>query len=280
LCPVLASLYNAGILNPDSNGRITQDQLKFALNHGAGAEVWAATIQSGIAAYHVDDLQELERDRCSPLTVCGMRKLFLGETLEKDVRYLNIFRLGYNKLTQHGFSTGVREVEESDPLGVCNETFPCRKRFQEFWLNFVNKETGRFYREEIANVICYAKIHGDKRGEYSNATLRVLREWQMKAAVFGFLDGIGRRDEKNEAYFLPEDLESLLMYGRFYPDFQRRSWADKYSVFNSVKKALPCPDDRPDITQQLSKKLWAGIWSDTNEDEPLPTEVVGMGNIY
>jgi len=33
--------------------------------------------------------------------------------------------MGWNKWVEHGFSTGVREVSESDPNNECEGKFPC-----------------------------------------------------------------------------------------------------------------------------------------------------------
>lgn len=248
LCPVLASMYNAGDLVPDALGRVTQDALQSALMSAIGTSEAFAKFQAwGVAGFRADDTAEVHRSRCTPLlSLCWWRKTVLGQTLPEDERYLDIFNMaaprggpsnsaGYFPFSllphkaavhigvQHGYATGVRGGPETHP--ECEGVFPCERRFQEFYVKHATPQ-GRLYREQLGQMMCDMKAHGNKgQSEYSNGPNRYFEEWQMKAAITGgWLYGFGRSDEHGEMYIDIDDARTMLMGGRYPATWEGRDW--------------------------------------------------------
>ena len=72
-----------------------------------------------------------------------------------------------HQAVEHGISTGVRGGDTNSPgLVDCGGKYPCEARFQKFWSECSDKN-GRFYKDNIACVMCKAKKFGDRGGEFS-----------------------------------------------------------------------------------------------------------------
>ena len=105
-CPVLAILYNQGLLHPDEQGKVSWQQLYVALQEIGTLPGHALFHSAGIAAFKDGDFHQTLRSRC-------------GKN-----RYINIFRLNLgaidrHEFVKHGFSTTIRDVR-FDP--TINET--------------------------------------------------------------------------------------------------------------------------------------------------------------
>jgi len=252
ICPVLAALYNAGDLKTDDAGDATYEQIYDALTNGVWCGDDLADFQAlGISDYSMEFKDsETHRDRCLPGTMCYISKKIHGVNND-TVRFLNIFRMNGHQAVEHGISTGTRGGATNTPGIIdCGGKYPCEARFKRFWEPCADKN-GRFYQEEIVCVICNAKRFGDRGGEFSYNPAQKGREWQMKAAMFGFLSAFGREDpaRNDTLYMTTEDVRSMIMGGKFPSGWQKRKWGCLYSgcstlsnFYEAVNFELPCDD--------------------------------------
>ena len=240
LCPVIAALYNGGDLEVDEFGSASDAQIFAALTNGTGAGSSLAQFQSnGISDYDSSqkEIQE-HRHRCITGSPCWMKKKLFGPT-EDTTRWLNIFKMNGLQTVEHGTSTGVRgganNVPEFDYAGgPCDGKYPCEERFQKFYASCANDD-GRFYLENINCIICKGYKWGDRTGEFAMNPTQGFRQWQMVAAMTGWLNAFGRTDEETgELYFEMEDARAMLMEGRYPDGWKKRSWG----VMGDVKYAM------------------------------------------
>jgi hypothetical protein len=240
LCPVLSSMYSAGDLVPDKDGMVSRRQLRDALMNAVGTSKFSSNFQAtGVAAFDHDDAEMKDRKRCLPGTYCWFLNLFSVDDPAAN-RYLNLFNLGANKFVEHGASTGVREVSQSDPNNECKGKFPCEARFQRFYVANLDSR-GRFYRANLRKVQCMAIKEGDKLSEWSHSKSQFLREWQLKLATNGWLDAFGRMDEETgEVYMTEADLRRMLMHGNYPEGWVRRPWGEPKSMWEAVTDHLAC----------------------------------------
>lgn len=97
MCPVLASLYNAGKLKVDTNGRVELNELKRALEEDVGVNPNFAKFQAAVVAiYDKNDVNETTR---------------LNRAIVTGERYLNIFKMHNNPNVRHGFGTAIRNID-------------------------------------------------------------------------------------------------------------------------------------------------------------------------
>jgi len=203
---------------------------------------------TGISNYDIEyKLSETHRDRCLPGTACALYKKMKGPTNETQ-RWLNIFRMNGHQAVEHGFSTGVRGGANNVPGFInCNGQYPCEARYEFFWDQCATRD-GRFYQANIACVMCKAKKIGDRGGEFSYNPLQDGREWQEKAAMFGFLDAFGRKDSNGTTYMSVEDVRSMLIHGRYPEGWKKRPWGcmsgcDVGNFKEAIQYVLPCDDE-------------------------------------
>jgi len=277
LCPVLAALYNNGALQTDEYGDAERGQIKSALKDGILCSEDLSEFQSaGIADYDwTHKFDQLSRDRCLPgLTLSGTacwNRWLIGSTAKEVKRYLNIFNMDGLETVEHGFSTGVRggncnSPPENDP---CNGQYPCEALFQKYYVANADSN-GRIYRENILQIICDAMANGDRSGEFSYADgdssilgLSVslpARQWQMKAAMQGWLSAFGRADETGKLYFTIDDARAMLMEGRTPDGWTPRRWgcvtslggcptmpdgSRDLSIVEQATATLPCEESQP-----------------------------------
>merc|ERR1711862_592859 len=177
-----------------------------------------------------------------------------------------------------GGATNVPDYDDG-----CNGTYPCESRFQRFYMPHADAN-GRFYYDNIKEIICHARSEGDRGGEYSyNGGLPIYvpgldalvpaRDWQMKGAMSGWLAAFGRTDENGELYLTVEDARAMLMEGRYPDGWQKRSWGCLFSgcsapgVFvDAVNLELPCKDEEDIWWKESSCETATGetcnIWCD------------------
>jgi len=242
LCPVLAALWNAGDLKTDEFGSVELQGMQDALHYGTGCGDSLAKFQAtGIADYDRHNKEtELVRDRCIPgITASGTKcaaKRAAGSKSDDVKRWLNIFTMNGKQVLEHGISTGTRggATNVPDPE-TCGGVFPCEARFQRFYVNN-SDENGRLYRKNLMKIVCAARKYGDRGGEYSYSSGSIhlpgggdmipvpAREWQMKAAIQGWLNAFGRTDEKGQWYLTIDDARAMVMEGRYPDGWKKRNW--------------------------------------------------------
>jgi len=261
LCPVLAALYNSGDLVVDEQGSSELLQIKSALANGTWCgETFADFQAAGIAAYTAEQKDKQEyRDRCVPLftlkgTACFAQRQ-INPYVDSVKRWLNIFTMNGNEDVEHGYSTGTRGGATNVPDfdDGCNGVFPCEARFQKFYVAHADAN-GRLYLENILAIICHTLSEGDRGGEFSyNGGLPLYapgldsldskvpgRDWQIKAAMVGWLSAFGRTDEEGKLYFTVGDARAMLMEGRFPDGWQKRKWGTMSDFLHNANTELPC----------------------------------------
>merc|ERR1712137_426269 len=138
---------------------------------------------------------------------------------------------------------------------------------------------GRLYKEQIQQIICHAMAEGDRGGEfaYQDGDVSVLgldvaklpaRQWQMKAAMMGWLGAFGRPDETGELYFTVDDARAMVMEGRMPDDWYKRSWG----CITSLGGCPTMPSGKRDMTflEQVNMEMPCdqfGEWWQNTEDQ-------------
>merc|ERR550517_2429064 len=102
ICPVLASLYNAGELVPEEDGSVTYEQIYDALVNGTWCGTDLADFQAqGIADYTWEyRYNQTHRDRCITGTPCWIEKQIYGVNNDTE-RFLNIFQMNGHQAVEH-----------------------------------------------------------------------------------------------------------------------------------------------------------------------------------
>jgi len=266
LCPVLASMWSAGDLKTDEEGDVELDVMYDGLVKGIGTETYLAEFQArGITDFdRANNKSNLVRDRCLPgFTLsgseCAVEKK-IGVHPEEVKRWFSPFRMNGKQVMEHGISTGTRggATNVPDPE-MCGGQFPCEARFQRFYAKHADTN-GRLYRKNIMGIICEARKSGDRGGEYSYSSgsihlpgggdlLQVpAREWQMKAAMSGWLAAFGRTDDHGEWYIHIDDARAMVMEGRYPDGWKKRDWGClasgcDHSFMSDSNQDVPCDVD-------------------------------------
>jgi hypothetical protein len=206
-----------------------------------------ADIQAmGIANYALADKDsQTHRDRCMTGTPCWIKKKMFGQSQDTQ-RWFNIFEMNGVQALEHGFSTGTRggasNVPEFDYTGgPCNGQYPCEDRLQKFYMPCANAD-GNFYLDNIHCVICNAYRKGDRTGEFAYNPTQGLRQWQMVAAMTGWLNAFGRHDASGQLYFTTADVRAMLMEGRYPDGWQPREWGGLTDFADAMAETLTCLD--------------------------------------
>jgi hypothetical protein len=261
-CPILASLYRAGHLQPDEQtGAFTSDQLRQALQH-TGTSFHNAFFQAlGIAAYAHDDVHQNDR-KFGPKNLFHMAQLFHFPPL-----LLNLFtmqpkddcKILKGSLTtggfpcnsnvqnqQHGFSTILRdsrhpnfeenfndwiggELTEGKTHGIPTEERVLLKQGLINILKRARDKDGDFSAEYSLNVerqyegSNLQKYHPSITDENKRMALSV---WQPLLAWSGFWTGFCRYSNET-GYFTESDLKSFFIDGAFPTDWVPRQWGLK-----------------------------------------------------
>jgi len=212
----LASLYNAGILVPDAYGRVERLKVQQAIYEGLGTDKsFAQLFGMFTAGYRAQDIDEQH----FALDIGAKAKSTTGpgqyiEAKASDDRYLNIFRMQYNKDVMHQIAAGVRfQIGPPDPQ--CT-TYPCIKRFDEFFAEFATPD-GRIYAKQMGEIAGNIFKNGE-HGVAADSTLFTHflgfagREY---TALAGFLVCFGQKDEKGETYLSLDWAKTMEMDGVF-----------------------------------------------------------------
>jgi len=282
VCPVLAAMWRNADLKTDELGDVELDVMIEGLENGIGSG-WSLAKSQGFGITDFDRANkgtELVRDRCIPgFTLTGTKcwaKREAGSKADDTKRWFNIFTMNGKQVLEHGISTGVRggATNVPDPE-TCGGIFPCEDRFQRFYASSADSN-GRLYRSNLMKVVCAARKMGDRGGEYSYSSGSIhlpgsgdllpvpAREWQMKAALSGWLNAFGRRDDRGELYLTVDDARAMLMEGRYPDGFQKRPWGClttgcEFSFLHDANQPVECDIGETDPWwQEADCKVAAG----------------------
>jgi len=203
-CPLIASFYRKGWLNPDKYGRVESAEMYSCLRKSGTSMVSAFFQASGIVSYNETDFEQTQRNRDPGFaTIWGHHDVTKG-------RYVNIFRMNpgdfiNSQQVQHGMSTTIRDgryddmakpvrVMEGEGL-VLTEGKEVADEQQEYdrvrelrqqrfdeWIGaagVLDKEglfdkKPRMYASGLGKLLADMKDHGDYSGEFGfNATCQV-----------------------------------------------------------------------------------------------------------
>lgn len=199
MCPVLAAMYNSGQLKVDEEGRVSLTELFRMLTQDLGVgQAFAAFQARGVAAYKLNDHEEIFRSRK------------ISEDGEE--RYLNIFKMHANPEVRHGMGTAVRAADG-----------PNEEIFDQFITNNCN-DSEKMYRSDILKIVEFTVEFGEKKGEFSDSMFKVMREWQMRLAMDGFLSAFGEKDENDEQFLKLSDVRRLYINGELPENWRKRDW--------------------------------------------------------
>jgi len=191
-CPLMASFYRKGWLNPDKYGRVESAELYSCLRKSGTSIISAFFQASGIVAYNETDYEQTVRDRApDPWYVFSS---WFHATSKN--RYVNLFRMNpgdfiNSQQVQHGMSTTIRDgryddmakpvrVKEGEGL-VLTEGKEVADELQEYdrvrklrqqrfdeWMGAagVLDKNGRMYVKGLGKLLADMKDHGDYSGEF------------------------------------------------------------------------------------------------------------------
>ena len=226
-CPVLASMFRAGYLNPTPAGVITWQDLFAALRIIGFCRSSAMFQAFGIAAYRAGDTQQTQRARGGAARFLNIFAMSPGETSEAAARQV-----------QHGFSSVIRDSRHdteasgaADAAAVAASVRASRKaRFDEtfggegiFRLDEASGER-RCYLDGLGRVLAHLKTDGDKAGEWSSDNIAAvhpkaaaaghaseLSEWQPLFAFCACWVAFGDTDAQGARYMTEAALESMYL---------------------------------------------------------------------
>lgn len=269
-CPVLALLYNQGILHPNTDGRVSWDDLFVALEEIGTLPGYALFHSAGIAAFKDVDFHQSIRSR-------------FGQK-----RYLNVFKMSVGQIERleyikHGCSSTIRDTRydpvsssgatasaKGDPAttntietksvtgttdtidGIANDARRLnksrRQRFERWFTRrvFFLKED-RCYLSGLARVIKAVRDSGETLGEWSEEKMIIfhpkcydskykqeLIEWQACLKLTSLFVCFGQVDEgSGRLYMSRADLESIYLFSKFPIGYKKRSWG-----FEATLRAL------------------------------------------
>jgi hypothetical protein len=190
-CPMIASFYRMGWLNPDKYGRVESAEMYSSLRKSGTSKMSAFFQSSGIVAYNFTDYDQTQRNRKPSFW------MIWGNQAIEDRRYVNLFRMNPGDFVnspqvQHGISTTIRDGRYdhmAKPLGVKEgegliltggteaadkqeEYDRVRKLRQERFDKWIDAEgvldsQGRMYAEGLGKLVVNMKREGDRSGEFS-----------------------------------------------------------------------------------------------------------------
>jgi hypothetical protein len=209
----LASLYNAGFFVPDEYGRVERLKVQQAIRDGLNADLKTAWFFGITTAGFKDADVDEQFFTMAPLAdAIRMRDEGATEEPPGEDRYLNIFRMVENPAIMHQVAAAAR----GGPIDPACPTFPCEKRFDEFFGKFANSE-GRIYAKELGDIagnIFKNGYHG-VAAKTSLLTITQGLTGREFLALCGFLDAFGRKDEEGRLYVHVDDFRHIVMHGEF-----------------------------------------------------------------
>jgi len=223
VCPVLASLYNAGFLVPDEYGRVERLKVQEAIRVGLNADDLTAWFfgqtTAGFTAADVDSTNFNMDPLSMSLDLLFNSPNATREPSPEDNRYLNIFTMGSTPAIIHQVAAAVRGGEGLvDPQ--CTSGYPCLARYEQFWEAYATPD-GRLYAKQLGQALCNIfrnGFHGVATDNFFTLTQGfTAREY---LAVSGWLIAFGRTDENGMVYLSVNDTRVMEMNGVFPPDWK------------------------------------------------------------
>jgi len=251
VCPVLAGLYEMGILVPDEYGRVERLEVQRAMQVGLNMDLSTAFFFGQFTAGYTKADVDSTNFMMYPLSA-GFKEMNEGYggvdanatmmTPPSGARYLNIFTMGSNKDVLHqiaGATRGGKGLIDPECSG-----YPCKSRFEAFFAKFADS-TGRVYQRQLGEIACNIYKNGF-HGVAAAETLFLIspgftgREF---LALQGFIFAFGKQDADGETYLDVKDMETMLMDGVFPKDWKMpRVWGfkDAFPHFNTWKDQGVC----------------------------------------
>lgn len=283
LCPVLASMYNAGGFDGmvDDLGRVSRLNVQKALVDTIGiANDMGFFFGMATAGYRADDPQAVNQAVMPLEGVNGAVAEYLaGAESEWDpanTRYLPLFRMSGNPEVLHSIGAGLRNptTPETDPSNLCKGEFPCTAKFEHFITEFADAK-GRIYIKDLGRLSRNIKAEGEYGGVGLPGTDFGDREWD---ALAGWMAGFGIKDEEGRMYLPLEWARTMVLEGVFPAGWKKRSWGfpevaeiervggfetKNIKKYNKIECALgmkPCPPNstlgaRPTSPPELFPRL-------------------------
>lgn len=220
VCPVLASLYNAGLFKADAYGRVERLDVQAGIRDGLNADD-----QTGFgfglttAGYKEADVDETDY---SILSVSAAKRMFAAKaTKEEDpsqIRYLNIFEMAKNPDVMHQIGAAVR----GGPIDPECPSWPCEKRYQDFVGKFADSK-GRIYNSHLGNIACNVWKNGyhGPGGKITFFTVLLGMTGREFLALSGFMAAFGINDENGDRYIPERWFHHMEFHGTFPSDWVR-----------------------------------------------------------
>jgi len=219
VCPVLASLYNAGFLKPDAYGRVERLQLQKGIRVGLNSDdITAWFFGQTTAGFTEADVDQTNFDMANlAQSLKLLKEKATEEPNPEDRRYLNIFKMGSSPAIMHQIAAAVR-----GGAGLVDhecESYPCLQRYDEFWAKFATPE-GRIYTEQLGEALCNIFRNGFHGVATSNFfTLTQGFTGREYLAVAGWIVAFGHADENGQLYLTVNDTRTMEMNGVFPKDW-------------------------------------------------------------
>jgi len=230
VCPVLASLYNAGIFKPDAYGRVERLQIQRGIVDGLGADEttgWFFGITT--AGFKEDDLDQTDFNMGNLQRALEVNKTGATEEMEPgDVRYLNIFKMLESPDVLHQVAAAVRGGPVDDPACGSPTHFPCLTRWERFFADHAD-DRGRIYSQQLGNIASYIYENG-YHGVATKTSLFTITQGltgREFLALAGWLACFGVPDENGDLYLSVEWGKTMEMNGVFPEGWVKNGPKDK-----------------------------------------------------
>lgn len=253
LCPVLASMFNAGGFDGmvDDLGRVSRLNVQRALMDTIGIDKDVGFLFGmATAGYRANDPQEINQAIMPVEGIKGAIAEYLADAKSEwdpeHRRYLNIFRMAGNPEVLHSIGAGLRNptTSETDPSDLCKGEFPCTAKFEYFIGRFADAK-GRIYIKDLGRLARNIKAEGEYGGVGLPGTDLGDRE---SDALTGWMAGFGVKDEEGNMYMPLEWARTMVLEGVFPKGWKKRSWGA-----SDVTEIERVGDFETKIVKQLNK---------------------------
>jgi len=244
VCPVLASLYNAGFLKPDSYGRVERLKIQEAIREGLNADDTTAWFFGQTTAGYTEADVDEQNFMMAPVDL-SLKLKAEGATEEPtpaDRRFLNIFTMASNPDILHQVGAAVRGGEGL--VDARCQKYPCASRFNDFFAKFATPE-GRIYVKQLGEAACNIYRNGF-HGVAADKTFFTQTQGltgREFLALSGWIVAFGHKDEQGDLYLTVEDTRTMEMHGVFPKDWKKPAqWgsSDVMKVQNAWRKQGIC----------------------------------------
>jgi len=143
---------------------------------------------------------------------------------EGDIRFLNIFRMDKNKDIIHQIAAAARGGPlKDDPKYPC-PTFPCEKRFDDFFARFADKN-GRIYAKQLGDIAGHIFKNGF-HGVAAKTTLFSITQGftgREYPALAGWLAAFSVKDSEGKRFLPLTWARTMVMHGVFPSKWKKRT---------------------------------------------------------